>query len=88
MCCFSRSVSSVAATKIFARGLPDGRQALAYAMNVALGEELAMILPLPVPAQPAEDAVSFINLEGEESTTRFASTPSCHACWNTRSAAQ
>jgi len=66
MCCFSQAVSFVGATKIFARGLPDGRQVLVYAMNVALAEELAMILPLPAPAGSADDAVTFINLEGEE----------------------
>lgn len=67
MCCFSRSVSSVGATKIFARGLDPDHQVLVYAMNVALDEELAMILPLPVPPAPADDAVTFITLEGEES---------------------
>jgi hypothetical protein len=66
MCCFSRAVSFVGSTKIFARGLADGRQALVYAMNVTLSEELAMILPLPVPAGTADDAVTFINLQGEE----------------------
>jgi hypothetical protein len=65
MCCFSRSVSFVGGTKIFARGLPDGRQALVYAMDVQLDEALAMILPLPVTGSPAEDAVTFVNLEGE-----------------------
>lgn len=66
MCCFSRAVSFVGSTKIFARGFSDDRQALVYAMNVALSEELAMILPLPVAARPADDAVAFINLQGEE----------------------
>lgn len=66
MCCFSRSVRFVGSTKIFARGLPDGRQALVYAMNVELEHELAMILPLPVPPGTGDDAVDFVNLEGEE----------------------
>ena len=65
MCCFSGPVRFVGGTKIFARGLPDGRQTLAYAMNVQLDEELAMILPLPVAPSPTEDAVSFIDLDGE-----------------------
>lgn len=64
MCCFSRPVRLVCATKIFARGLADGRQMLAYAMSVELDEELAMVLPLPVPPSPGDDAVEFINLEG------------------------
>lgn len=66
MCCFSRAVSFVGGTKIFGRGLADGRQILVYAMNVELDEELAMILPLPVPVGGADDAVTFINLAGEE----------------------
>lgn len=66
MCCFSRAVPFVGATKIFGRGLADGRQILVYAMNVELDEELAMILPLPVPPGGSDDAVTFINLEGEE----------------------
>lgn len=66
MCCFSRSVPFVGGTKIFARGLPNGEQLLAYAMSVELGEELAMILPLPVALGSGDDAVRFIDLEGEE----------------------
>lgn len=66
MCCFSRSVPFVGATRIFARGLPDGLQWLAYAMNVEIEEELAMVLPLPVPPGPAEDAVSFLDLSDYE----------------------
>jgi hypothetical protein len=64
MCCFSQSVRHVGATKIFARGSADGRQVLAYAMQVELGQELAMILPLPTAR--ASEPVRFINLEGEE----------------------
>src|SRR5438552_112674 len=63
MCMFSRQVELVAATKTFARGLPDGRQALIYAMDVAAREPLAMILPLPVPPNGPYDAVEFVNLE-------------------------
>jgi len=37
-------VRFVGGTKIFSRGLDDGRQVLVYAMNVELAEELAMIL--------------------------------------------
>jgi hypothetical protein len=63
MCIFSRHVEHVSATKIFARGLPDGRQVLIYAMDVAMAEDLAMVLPLPVPANGADDAVEFVSLE-------------------------
>jgi hypothetical protein len=65
MCCFSRPVPYVAGTRIFARALDDARQALVYSMSFgATDAELAMILPLPVPPSPAEDAVSFVSLEG------------------------
>ncbi len=64
MCCFSRPVKLVAKTKIFVGDQADGRQALVYAMDVELGEELAMVLPLPVPRGSAEDAVQFVSLEG------------------------
>ena len=67
MCCFSRFVPFVGGTKIFARGLGSGEQLLAYAMNVELTEELAMILPLPVAPGSGDGSVRFINLEGEES---------------------
>lgn len=64
MCCFSRPVFSVSATNIFARAVPDGRQYLAYSMTLSAAEDLAMILPLPVPHGTPEDAVTFIDLSG------------------------
>jgi hypothetical protein len=64
MCCFSRPVEHVSGTQIFARPLADGSQALAYSMSFAAAGDLAMILPLPVPPGPEEDAVQFIDLEG------------------------
>ena len=64
MCIFSRPVGHVAATRIFARSLPDGSQALAYSMNVELGEPTAMILPLPIPPGSGEDAIRFVDLSG------------------------
>lgn len=64
MCMFSRRVEHVSATKIFAGDLPDGRQSLIYSMTVTAGEPLAMVLPLPVPANGPDDAVEFVNLEG------------------------
>jgi hypothetical protein len=66
MCCFSKHVEHVAATQIFARPKRDGRQVLAYSMRFAAREALAMILPIPVPALAAEDAVKFIALDGYE----------------------
>ena len=62
MCCFTRPVRSVSKTRIFARAEDDQRQFLAYAMQVDADEPLAMVLPLPLPPDPAEDAVRFIDL--------------------------
>jgi hypothetical protein len=60
---FSRNVRFVGGTKIFARH--DGtRQSLAYSMSVEMDEALAMVLPLPVPPSPREDAVEFVDLKG------------------------
>jgi hypothetical protein len=64
MCCFSRPVPHVSATKIFARALDGSRQALVYQMQVTIPEDLAMVLPLPVPARSPEDAVEFVDLSG------------------------
>jgi hypothetical protein len=63
MCCFSRPVITVTDTNIFARAAKDGRQFLVYSMQLNAKEELAMILPIPVPKASKEDAVRFINLE-------------------------
>jgi hypothetical protein len=63
MCCFSKPVKLVADTNIFARAAAHGRQYLVYSMRVSSAEELAMILPIPVPKESKEDAVKFINLE-------------------------
>lgn len=63
MCIFSRSVRSVSSTNIFARQSTKGYQYLVYSMSIEADKELAMILPLPVPPNPAEEAVNFINLE-------------------------
>lgn len=62
MCCFSRPVRGVSSTSIFARPLADGWQSLAYAMRYAAAEPLALVLPLPVPDDAGEDAVSWIDL--------------------------
>lgn len=64
MCCFSRAIEHVSATRIFARALPDGWQRLVYQMSFRAAGDLAMILPLPVPPDSAEDAVVFEDLSG------------------------
>jgi len=63
MCCFSGHVERVSNTNIFARSIENGRQLLVYSMTIATNREVAMILPLPVPANSAEDAVKFIDLK-------------------------
>lgn len=62
MCCFSQPVELVADTNIFARS-NNGQQFLVYSMSYAAASDLAMVLPLPVPAGPREDAVRFINMQ-------------------------
>ncbi len=54
-------------TRIFARssdGPAGPTQVLAYRMRVGVAADVAMILPLPVPAGCGEDAVHFIDLSG------------------------
>jgi len=63
MCCFSREVKSVTNTNIFARDSKPPMQFLVYSMNFSAAEDLAMILPIPVPKGTAEKGVRFINLE-------------------------
>jgi hypothetical protein len=67
MCCFSRPVQDVSATKIFARwtSASEGvlRQCVVYQMKYAALEDLAMVLPIPVAPGSGEKAVKFINLE-------------------------
>lgn len=62
MCCFSGSVS-VSGTNIFCRHL-GAKQVLAYDMRYASDDDIAMILPLPVPPGSGEKAVRFIDLSG------------------------
>jgi hypothetical protein len=62
MCCFSGPVRDVHDTQIFARPLPDGRQLLVYSMSVLAEQELAMVLPIPVPPAAPEDAVRFVDM--------------------------
>src|SRR5688500_17134373 len=64
MCVFSRPVEHVSGTRILARALGPVEQVLVYAMTVGASTELAMLLPLPVPAGTGEDAVRFVDLSG------------------------
>lgn len=62
MCCFSLPIEHVSNTSIFVRGNgPD--QYLVYSMKYGSSSEVAMILPIPVPPNSAEDSVQFINLQ-------------------------
>lgn len=63
MCCFTKPVISVTATKIFARAGKADHQYLVYSMNLKASEALAMVLPLPVKAGSDENAVKFISLK-------------------------
>jgi len=62
MCCFSQPVELVSGTNIFARRR-NRRQVVVYSMRYRAAADLAMVLPLPVPPDPPDDAVTFINLE-------------------------
>ena len=66
MCCFSRPVQNVSKTKIFAR-ISGAYQILVYEMEYEAAEDLAMILPIPVVPNSAENAVKIINLEKHDS---------------------
>src|SRR5262245_37871111 len=66
MCCFSGKVDWVKRTNIFARAAGAERQYLVYEMSFAARDELAMVLPLPVPPRPREDAVRFVALDRYE----------------------
>lgn len=63
MCCFSRPVTSVSATNIFARQAEGDLQYLVYSMTIKAKEALAMVLPLPVKEASGEKAVKFIDLK-------------------------
>jgi hypothetical protein len=64
MCMFTRPVESVSGTEIFARmSEKQGRQFLVYSMTFSASEDLAMVLPIPVPKNSKDDAVRFVNLE-------------------------
>lgn len=44
--------------------IEPGRQGIVYQMSLGAPADLAMILPLPVAADPKEDSVSFVDLSG------------------------
>ena len=62
MCLFSQHVEKVWSTRIFARPLANARQLLVYGMSLEVADDLALILPIPVPASPPDDAVTFVDL--------------------------
>lgn len=62
MCCFSREVRSVSATRIFARHLFEARQVLIYSMTIDAPTEVAMILPIPTAEGVKENAINFVDL--------------------------
>ena len=62
MCCFTQEVE-VSGTNIFAR-VSAGKQFVVYRMTFESKEDVAMVLPVPVPAGSGETAVEFIDLSG------------------------
>jgi hypothetical protein len=59
---FTRDVTLVANTRIFARPCAERHQVLVYSMTMDANDELAMILPLPVRSGIGEMDVSFIDM--------------------------
>ncbi len=59
---FSGRVQHVAKTRIFARPIHDGQQLLVYAMRMSADDDVAMVLPIPVPKDSREDAVRFVDM--------------------------
>jgi hypothetical protein len=65
MCLFSGPVPHVSGTRIYAGPRDNGssiHQRIAYQMTAAVPDSLAMVLPIPTPPNPAEDAVTFVDL--------------------------
>lgn len=65
MGCFTAPLAdgAVANTRIFARALPSGRQVLICSLELATSDELALVLPLPVPSGSTKSAVRFLKLK-------------------------
>jgi len=62
MSIFSGPVTRVANTRIFARTTDDNKQYLVLQMDYAADRDVALIVPLPTPADTAADAVRFTDL--------------------------
>ena len=62
MCCFSKEVRHVSATRVFARALEGDRQLLVYEMKLDADGDLAMVLPIPVPVSSPEETVRFVDM--------------------------
>lgn len=65
MCLFSGPVRHVSGTRIYAGPRDNGasaHQRIAYQMTVDVPSSLAMVLPIPTPPSPAEDAVTFVDV--------------------------
>jgi hypothetical protein len=56
-------VERVANTRIYACALPEGRQFLAYQMEISAATPVAMILPIPTPPNSPPTAVHFVDLK-------------------------
>ena len=78
MCCFSKPVTHVSGTSIFARTAEAGRQFLVYSMSIEAKEDLAMVLPLPVKLGSDEKGVSFIDLRLTLNSFVIWKKDSCH----------
>ena len=57
MCCFAKPVRVVSDTNIYSRLTGRGTQMLAYQMKYDSDELNAMILPIPIAKQAAEDSL-------------------------------
>ncbi|VAW80073.1 hypothetical protein MNBD_GAMMA12-3272 [hydrothermal vent metagenome] len=65
MCVFTREIDYVTSTRIFAR-IEHARQAIIYDMYLSTDVETAMVLPIPVAKNHADNAVDFIDLSHYE----------------------
>lgn len=71
MCLFTGPVQHVSGTRIYAGPRDNGNgsngnasthQRIAYQMTVDVPDSLAMVLPIPTPPNPSDDAVSFVDV--------------------------
>lgn len=58
MCCFSRPINDVSATKIFC-SMSGKRQFIVYSMDLDSDEDVAMVLPIPASVGSSVDFISF-----------------------------